>query len=84
MLTSPRTGPRACLRVGSVIENYRFSNARAKYAWFSNECPSVPDEEKVWQGTEQAPGWWQFSTIDGSGCLTVISSDIIRVSFNCE
>ena len=84
MLTSPRTGPNACLRVGSVIENYRFTQASAKYAWFSLDCSTVPDADKVWQGTEQAPGWWQFSTIDGSGCLTIVNSDIIRVGTNCE
>jgi len=83
MLTSPRTGPNACLRVGSVIENYGFSQASAKYTWFSLDCTAVPDEDKVWRGTEQAPGWWQFSTTDGSGCLTIVNNDVIRVSYNC-
>ena len=82
-LTAPRTGPNACLSIGSKMPN-GYTPAGARAAIFSNDCSTVPGESKTWRGTEQTSGWWQFSTIDGSACLTIAKQDIVRSWPDCE
>ena len=83
LLTAPRTGPKACLRVGSAMPR-GYKPADAKAAVFSNDCSAVPADRKVWRATEQSAGWWQFSTTDGATCLTIVKADVIPDWYSCE